>query len=88
MELDWKTSCEAVHTTHVQDQVLCDGDSIDGLQVMFVHMVKRAKPGPFTNRRFEMVCFAIGHSGVALVQVSIFCKLMSRGSFRVPNLPG
>ena len=43
--------------------------------MMFVHMVKRALAGAFANRRFQMVCFVMGHGAVSLVHVSIVCKI-------------
>ena len=59
-----ETSDEAVHTMHVEGQISRDGESIEGPQVMFVQMVKWTLPGGFTNFRFHMVCFVMGHSVV------------------------
>ena len=70
-----ETSDEAVHTMHVEGHISHDGESIEGPQVMFVRMVKRAQPGAFTNRPFQMVCFVMGHSAVCVVHISIVCKM-------------
>ena len=75
LEPELEASDEAVHTMHVEGQISCDGESIEGPQVMFVQMVKRALLGAFTNRRFQMVCFVMGHSAVSLVHISIVCKI-------------
>ena len=75
LEPQLEPSDEAVHTIHVEKHISPDGESIEGPQVMFVHMVTRVLPGPFTNRRFQMVCFVMGHSVVSVGHISIACKI-------------
>ena len=67
---------EAVHTMHVEGQISCDGESMEGPQVMFVQLVKRVVPGAFINRRLPVVCFVMGHSAVFLVHIWIVYKII------------
>ena len=55
VEPEVETTDEAVHTLHVEGQISRDGEPIEGPQVMFVQMVRRALPAAFTNRRFSVV---------------------------------
>ena len=42
--LEVETSDKVAHTVHVEGHISRDGEPIEGPQVMFVHMVKRALP--------------------------------------------
>ena len=75
LEPELETSDEAVHMMHVEGQISRDGKSVEGTQVMFVKMVKRPLPGAFTNHRFQMVCFVMGHSALSSVHISIVYKI-------------
>ena len=69
------TSDEAAHTMRVEEQISHHGEPITGAKVMFIHMVRRALPGAFTNRRFQIVWFVIGHSALRTMHYSIIYKM-------------
>ena len=75
LELELETNDKALHTMHVERHISRDGESIQGQQVMFVEMVKRALPEAFTNRRFHMLCFVMGRTAVCVVHILIICKI-------------
>ena len=85
-EPKFEASDEAVDTMHVEGHISRDGELIEGPQVIFVQMVKRALPRAFMNRRFQMVCFVIGHIIVSVVRISIVYKINE--PWLIPALAG
>ena len=60
---------------HVEGHISHAGEWIEGLQVMFVEIVKRALPGAFTKHRYQMVCPLMGHNAASMVHISIVYKI-------------
>ena len=60
---------------NVEGHISRDGEWMEGLQVMFVEMVKRALPGAFTKHRYQMVCRLMGRNAASVVHILIVYKI-------------